>query len=125
LREGIRWVGVGQRDPLVEYRRQAQRLFEEMQVALRHDVARALFHARPVDESHIHQAVETELTKAARRSVDNADKIIDAADFNEEDFAVKPVNQVQAEQNKQTEKRRKARKAQRQNKKRAKSRKRK
>jgi preprotein translocase subunit SecA len=34
LREGIHWISVGQRDPLVEYRRQGQRLFEEFQATL-------------------------------------------------------------------------------------------
>ncbi len=120
LREGIRWVGVGQRDPLVEYRRQSQRIFEQMQRALRHDVVKSLFHARPIDESQLNQAIETELTRAARSSVDNADKIIDSADFNEEDFKVKTEVVEKAEAKKATEKRKKARKAQRQNKKKAK-----
>lgn len=125
LREGIRWVGVGQRDPLVEYRRQSQRIFEEMQLRLRHDVVRALFHARPIDESQLHRAVETELTKAARSSVDNADKILDGDEFQEEDFKVKTSTEEKAEKKKASEKRRKSRKAQRQNRKKAKSKKRK
>ena len=123
LREGIRWVGVGQRDPLVEYRRQSQRIFEDMQAALRHDVVRSLFHARPIDESQMNRAVETELTKAARGSVDNADKIIDAEEFREEDFKVKTEVQEKSEEKKVALKRKKARKAQRQNKKKAKNKK--
>ncbi|MCA9344751.1 preprotein translocase subunit SecA, partial [Candidatus Saccharibacteria bacterium] len=84
LREGIHWISVGQRDPLVEYRRQGQQMFEEMQQALRHDVIRAIFNAEPAD---VDQApTETELTRAARQSVDNADKIIEADEFSEEDF---------------------------------------
>ncbi len=84
MREGIHWISVGQRDPLVEYRRQGQRMFEEMQATLRHDVVRALFNAEPAD---IDEApVETDLTVAARKSVDNADKIIEADEFSEEDF---------------------------------------
>ncbi len=86
LREGIHWLSVGQRDPLVEYRRQSQVLFEEMQNTLRHDVLRSIFHARPVAESELNRPIETELTKAARSSVDNADKIIEADSFGEEDF---------------------------------------
>ncbi len=125
LREGIRWVGVGQRDPLVEYRRQSQRIFEDMQVALRHDVVRSLFNARPIDQSQLNKSVETELTKAARSSVSNADKIIDAADFNEEDFKVKTEAVEKAEDKKVADKRKKARKTQRQNKKKAKTKKRK
>ena len=38
LREGIHWMSVGQRDPLVEYRRQSQILFDVFQNTLRHDI---------------------------------------------------------------------------------------
>lgn len=76
LRQGITWVSIGQRDPLVEYRRKAQAMFELMQQQLRHDSVRALFHARPVPQDKLDQSTETELTKAARASVDNADRIL-------------------------------------------------
>lgn len=125
LREGIRWVGVGQRDPLVEYRRQSQRIFEQMQVNLRHDVVKALFHARPIEESQLNRAVETELTRAARTSVDNADRIIEADEFQETDFKVKSESVERSEHKKAADKRRKSRKAQRQNRKKAKHKKRK
>jgi preprotein translocase subunit SecA len=120
LREGIHWISVGQRDPLVEYRRQSQRMFEAMQLTLRHDVVRTLFHAEPID---LDTAVETELTKAARKSVDNADKIIDAEEFHETDFV--PQTMEVAEKNRVAVKRKKARKQERQRKQKAKSRKRK
>jgi preprotein translocase subunit SecA len=123
LREGIHWMGVGQRDPLVEYRTQSQRMFEEMQRSLRHEVVRSLFHARPVDESQLSRPVETELTKAARGSVSNADKIVDVDEFHETDFT--PAKEERLEQKKTHDALRKARKAQRQNKKKAKSRRRK
>jgi preprotein translocase subunit SecA len=48
LREGIHWMSVGQQDPLVEYRRRGQLLFDDMQNTLRHDVSAALFHAQPI-----------------------------------------------------------------------------
>jgi preprotein translocase subunit SecA len=86
LRQGIHWISVGQRDPLVEYRRQAQLIFEQMQLKLRSDVSRAVFYAEPVREEQLAAPIETELTRAARKSVDNADKIIEAEDFHEEDF---------------------------------------
>lgn len=121
LREGIQWVGVGQRDPLVEYRRQSQGIFEQMQISLRHDVVRALYNARPIDESQLNRAVETELTRAARNSVDNADKIISGADYNEDDFKVKAESVERSEAKKVATKRKKARKTERQNKKKAKS----
>ena len=112
LREGIVWMSVGQRDPLVEYRRQSQIIFEAMQVNLRHEVVKSLFHARPIDASQLDRAVETELTKAARKSVDNADKIIDAEEFRETDF--KTEKQDTLAKKKQAEKKRKSRKAERQ-----------
>lgn len=83
LREGINWISVGQKDPLVEYRRQSQQLFEEMQLRLRQDIVRAIYSAEPIDQG---QPVETELTLAAKNSVDNADKIIEAEELHEEDF---------------------------------------
>ncbi len=112
LREGIVWMSVGQRDPLVEYRRQSQIIFETMQLNLRHEVVKTLFHARPIDASQIDKAVETELTKAARKSVDNADKIIDAEEFTEDDF--KTESQENIVKKKQATKKKKARKAERQ-----------
>ncbi|PID31046.1 preprotein translocase subunit SecA [Candidatus Saccharibacteria bacterium] len=88
LREGIGWMSVGQRDPLVEYRRRGQLIFEEMQHMLRHEVVRAVFHAEPVDMSQFEQPVETELTRAARGSISNAADILDDQEqFDEGDFA--------------------------------------
>lgn len=111
LREGIHWMGVGQRDPLVEYRRQAQQIFEQMQLDLRRDVLKALFNARPIDTS-VDRPVETDLTRAARSSVDNADRIMDMEEFKEEDFASQ--EQPQASQKKEQKKKKKSRKAERQ-----------
>jgi preprotein translocase subunit SecA len=111
LREGIHWISVGQRDPLVEYRRQGQHLFEEMQAALRHDVTRTLFHAQPV-ASELEAPIETELTRAARKSVDNADKITEAEVLEAKDF--KPASAVPATRKQSSaDKRRKAHKAER------------
>ena len=71
LREGIHWRSVGQRDPLVEYRQESQRVYEAMQATLREEVVRALFH---VNKRDIAQASDdkmtTELTKAAENSVE-------------------------------------------------------
>ncbi|MBC7546274.1 preprotein translocase subunit SecA [Candidatus Saccharibacteria bacterium] len=87
LREGIHWMSVGQQDPLVEYRRRGQMLFEDMQLTLRHDVLRSILHAQPIDPSQLDQAPETELTRAARGSVDNANRISSAeTEFQEDDF---------------------------------------
>lgn len=96
LREGIGWVGIGQRDPLVEYRRQAQEIFEHMQSHLRRDIVQAIFFAQPVSEQQLERPIETDLTRAARKSIDNADKILEADEFRENEFgvasAMTPVN---------------------------------
>lgn len=121
LREGIHWISVGQRDPLVEYRRQGQHLFEEMQEELRHNVLRAIFAAEPTDLTDA--PVETELTKAARKSVDNADKIIEGEEFHEEDFIAAGESQSISGGSKKiisTQKRKKSRKAERQRRKKGK-----
>ncbi len=123
LRQGIHWISVGQRDPLVEYRRQGQRLFEDMQLSLRHDIVRAVMHAQPISEEEAQRAVETELTRAARGSVDNASAITSAEVFEEADFA--DSRQEQTVQARQKAQRKKARKAERQRKKAAKRRKKK
>jgi preprotein translocase subunit SecA len=122
LREGIHWMSVGQQDPLVEYRRRGQLLFEDMQNQLRHEIVRAIFHAQPVDESQLAQPVETELTRAARGSISNARQLSQPDDeFEETDFITKKA--VQAEQKLSTDKRKKARKAERQRKTKARTRK--
>ncbi len=73
LREGIHWRSVGQRDPLVEYRAESQKLFEGLQATLRDEVLRAIFHVRKqevnpdkVTDDHY----ESELTQAAQSSVE-------------------------------------------------------
>jgi preprotein translocase subunit SecA len=111
LREGIHWISVGQRDPLVEYRRQGQKIFEEFQATLRHDVARAIMYAQPIDERTLEKPVETELTLAARGSVDNAGQITQADEFKETDFT--PAHDDEVKEAKQKAARKKARKAER------------
>lgn len=114
LREGIHWMSVGQRDPLVEYRRQGQRLFDGMQNALRYEVTRMLFHAQPIDPSMLEQATETELTRAARGSISNADRILNADDeFEEADFNAAQAKQIAAKKQSTVNTRKKARKAER------------
>lgn len=95
LREGIHWMSVGQQDPLVEYRRRGQMLFEDMQITLRHDVLRALFHAHPISPEDLERAAETDLTLAARGSVNNANQIVAAEkEFEASDFVDKKSAEV-------------------------------
>lgn len=121
LREGIHWMSVGQQDPLVEYRRRAQILFETMQATLRHDVVRAIFHAQPVDESQLDQFTETDLTRAARGSVNNAAQINEGlSEYQDDDFK----KDAPIPKKKQTSSIKKARKTERKRKTAAKRRKR-
>jgi len=116
LREGIHWMSVGQRDPLVEYRRQGQLLFETMQNTLRADVLRVLFHAEPISEEELEKPAETELTLAARQSINNANRISEADDeFEQADFEAKKAT-TSAKKTTTEQKRKKARKAERQRK---------
>jgi preprotein translocase subunit SecA len=115
LREGIHWISVGQRDPLVEYRRQGGRLFDDMQAQLRHEIVRTISHAQPLDNVVTERVVETELTKAARGSIDNAGQIVSAENFDEQDFT--PAKKEEAKEAREKSVRKKARKAERQRKK--------
>jgi preprotein translocase subunit SecA len=125
LREGIHWMSVGQQDPLVEYRRRGQLLFEEMQAKLRHDVVTFLFHAEPVSADDLEKPAETELTRAARRSINNADQIAKSEkEFDETDFDVKKKSEAKKAEQKQADlKRKKARKTERKRKTQARKRK--
>jgi preprotein translocase subunit SecA len=120
LREGIHWMSVGQQDPLVEYRRRGQRMFESMQNMLRHDVTMYLFNAVPVED--LDQPTETELTRAARRSISNANQITTTeTEFDEKDFVTK--KQANDDAKKAEQKRKKARKTERKRKTQARKRK--
>jgi preprotein translocase subunit SecA len=95
LREGIHWMSVGQQDPLVEYRRRGQLLFEDMQQTLRHDVLLHLFHAQPIAAEDLDRATETELTRAARGSVENANQIRTTdTDLHADDFTDKKAETI-------------------------------
>jgi preprotein translocase subunit SecA len=115
LREGIHWISVGQRDPLVEYRRQGGHIFDEMQATLRHDIVRSIMYAQPASAEELERAVETELTRAARGSVDNASQITQAEQYQETDFT--PQRDEEIKEARMKAERKKVRKAERQRKK--------
>jgi preprotein translocase subunit SecA len=122
LREGIHWMSVGQQDPLVEYSRRGQQLFESMQQDLRHTVLRTFFHSEPVDQRTLENPVETELTRAARGSISNASQISQTGNqLDEGDF--KPKKTEVDEKRKAAAKIKKARKTERKRKTQARKRK--
>ncbi|MBQ8985356.1 preprotein translocase subunit SecA [Candidatus Saccharibacteria bacterium] len=69
LREGIHWRSVGQRDPLVEYRSESQKLFDGLQRNLREEVLKILLTITPVEAAEDNvtdgEEYESELTKMA------------------------------------------------------------
>ncbi len=69
LREGIHWRSVGQRDPLVEYRSESQKLFDGLQRNLREEVLKILLSITPaearMDNVTDGEEYESELTKMA------------------------------------------------------------
>lgn len=69
LREGIHWRSVGQRDPLVEYRSESQKLFDGLQRNLREEVLRILLTITPSEAAAENvndgEEYESELTKMA------------------------------------------------------------
>lgn len=109
LRKGIHWYGVGQKDPLVEYRRQSQLMYDQMLLTLRHEVVRLLFRAEPISPDKLDAPIETELTRAARSSVDNADKITEEEIMHESDFKKSTSSSSKSK----SQNKRKARKAER------------
>ena len=73
MQQGVQWMSVGQRDPLVEYRSQAQMLYDRMQGLLRREVLRVIFNARPVAKPR--DEGESNLTRAARQAVAGASRV--------------------------------------------------
>ena len=69
LREGIHWRSVGQRDPLVEYRSESQKLFTGLQKNLREEVLKILLNLtkQEATESEVMdgEQYDSELTKMA------------------------------------------------------------
>ncbi|MFZ1250733.1 MAG: preprotein translocase subunit SecA [Candidatus Microsaccharimonas sp.] len=118
LREGIHWRSVGQRDPLVEYRSESQKLFDSLQATLRDEVLRAITHVTVrdavarTDEEH-----DTELTRLAETSVEKGVKeVLPGEASRDDDFKVKKgekSGEVTAKKNTA----RKKKKSQRQNRK--------
>jgi preprotein translocase subunit SecA len=118
LREGIHWRSVGQRDPLVEYRSESQKLFDSLQMTLRDEVLRAIMHVTPRDAvARTEEEHDTELTRLAETSVEKGvNEVLKGEDNRDSDFKVKKAEKVsEAAQKKNTA--RKKKKSQRQNRK--------
>ena len=86
LREGIHWRSVGQRDPLVEYRSESQKLFDGLQRNLREEVLKILLSITPAeaaaDDVTDGEEYESELTKMAESQTEKGVNEISAGDKN-------------------------------------------
>ncbi|MEP6710366.1 MAG: preprotein translocase subunit SecA, partial [Candidatus Saccharibacteria bacterium] len=118
LREGIHWRSVGQRDPLVEYRSESQKLFESLQATLRDEVIRAVMHVHKHDViANEQEDHDTELTRLAEKAVERGVNEIGTGEVSRDgDFKAKKATPV-SEMNKKKNVVRKKKKAQRQNRK--------
>ena len=86
LREGIHWRSVGQRDPLVEYRAESQKLFDGLQRALREEVMNILLSVRIQDVKELSDDnYDTELTKMAESATEKGVNEISAGTKNMDD----------------------------------------
>lgn len=96
LREGIHWRSVGQRDPLVEYRQESQKLFDSLQGTLRSEVLRALFSVKlqEVNRAAVtDDTYESELTQAAKGSIEKGvNEAGNPTGHGDDDFKAKKVN---------------------------------
>lgn len=117
LREGIHWRSIGQRDPLVEYRSESQKLFESLQATLRDEVLRTIMHVTVrdavarTDEDH-----DTELTRLAENAVEKGvNEVTKATGSSDNDFTIKKATPSEAAAKKNVA--RKKKKSQRQNRK--------
>lgn len=118
LREGIHLRGHGQRDPLVEYRSESQKLFDSLQATLRDEVLRTLLHVTVRDAvARSQEDHDTELTRLAESAVEKGvNQVAKGEASRDDDFKVKKSTTAsEAAQKKNTA--RKKKKTQRQNRK--------
>ena len=121
LREGIHWRSVGQRDPLVEYRAESQKLFDSLQANLRAEVLHAIYQVRKTDaitREATDNEHDTELTRLAETSVERGVNEITSGEANrDQDFTKTKAAPTTADVNLKRNAARKKKKAQRQNRK--------
>ncbi len=89
LREGIHWRSVGQRDPLVEYRSESQKLFDGLQRNLREEVLKILLSITPseaaADNVTDGEEYESELTKMVETQTEKGVNEVSAGERNLDD----------------------------------------
>ena len=119
LREGIHWRSVGQRDPLVEYRSESQKLFESLQATLRDEVLREVMHVRPSDVTiDMTEDYDTELTQLAQdATTKGVNEVTSGEESRDSDFSKVKKEVTPTDANRAKNEARKKKKSQRQNRK--------
>ena len=120
LREGIHWRSIGQRDPLVEYRTESQKLFEGLQKNLREEVLKILLNITKQEAIATDvidgEEYDTELTQMAESATNKGVNTIDSGVKNlDSEFKSSSTNKTNL--NHERNAARKSKKKQRQNKK--------
>ena len=120
LREGIHWRSIGQRDPLVEYRTESQKLFEGLQKNLREEVLKILLSVTKQEAVATDivdgEEYDTELTQMAETATNKSVNTIDSGVKNL-DNEFKSGSSKKTDVNRERNTARKSKKKQRQNKK--------
>jgi len=86
LREGIHWRSVGQRDPLVEYRSESQKLFEDLERTLRETVIKLVLSAEVQDAPASENEYQSELTRMAAGQDKGVNEVSSAKSLKSDDF---------------------------------------
>ena len=68
LKEGIGLRGYAQKDPLIEYKKESFRLFEELQDRIDDEVIRFLYLFQPIEEDEIEKWRENKKTRSTKPS---------------------------------------------------------
>lgn len=115
LREGIHWRSVGQRDPLVEYRSESQKLFDGLQRNLREEVLKILLTITPTEAAEDNvtdgEEYESELTKMASGNDKGVNEISAGEKNLDDEFKKKTPGAKGAGQKKATKKQSKKKKS--------------
>lgn len=124
LRDGIHWRSVGQRDPLVEYRVESQKLFDSLQRTLQQQVLKIIFRLQPaqINPDQVEDdSYDSDLTKAAASAVEQGvnEAGLPTSQPSSSDFSNIKAGKTEQQKNRDKKVAQKKKKLQRQNRKKA------
>lgn len=108
LRGGIGLRAIGQRDPLIEYKREGFRMFQQLIGFLEGEVATTIFKVSLTREPAVEAPIETVLTRAAEQAQTNAVDSVSGATGSRSERRARPnsVGQAKATKSNKKKKRR-------------------